>query len=283
VRSTTGRTLIVGAGPAGLALAVQLARRHCPVSLLEARPALGGSFRGEALMPSGLEALERLELLPPSGAVPQRPLTGWSFWLQGRPLFGVEEPMGSAHACTLMDPETLLIDWAERLQRLPAAELLLGRGVSGLIHSDPGGSQARVTGVRLNDGQQLQADLVVACDGRGSSLRRDAGLELTGAAPAIDVLWFRLGGPAAEVLAERLAGRFHTLIGDEGSMALYASTAGGVQLGWPLQSGQRLARSSRQWQQLWLSNKCILGSCGTHKLGCRWCYLLYSVETNYLS
>ncbi len=248
-----GRTLIVGAGPTGLALALQLARRHCPVTVLEARPALGGSFRGEALMPSGLEALERLELLPIAGPVPQRPLMGWSFWLQRQPLFRVEEPMGSAHPCTLVDPEALLGDWADRLQRLPGSELRLGRSVGGLIRSAAGEAEPdRITGVQLSDGQRLHADLVVACDGRGSNLRRDAGLELVGAAPAIDVLWFRLRGPAADLLAERLAGRFHTVIGDEGSLALFASASGGVQLGWPLQSGQRLTRSSLQWQELWL-------------------------------
>ncbi len=234
-----------------MALALQLARRQLPVTLVEARPGLSGGFRGEALMPSGLEALAHLDLLPLAGTVPQLPLRGWSFWLEGRPLFQVEEPMGSRHPCTLVEPGALLHSWAEELRQLPGARLLLGRAVAGLIHTDDGLSQGRIEGVRLSDGERLQADVVVACDGRASLLRRSAGLELTDTSPTVDVLWFRLGGPTGEALAAQLAGRFHTVIGNDGSMALFASASGGVQLGWPLQGGERIERSTEQWRELW--------------------------------
>ena len=110
-----------------MALALQLARRQLPVTLVEARSGLSAGFRGEALMPSGLEALERLGLLPLGEAVPQLPLRGWSFWLERQPLFQGEEPMGSAHPCTLVEPEALLRSWAEQLQQLPSAQLILGQ------------------------------------------------------------------------------------------------------------------------------------------------------------
>ena len=202
-------------------------------------------------MPSGIEALEHLDLLPLAGTVPQLPLRGWSFWLERQSLFQVEEPMGSAHPCTLVEPDALLRSWSEELRRLPAARLLFGRSVAGLIPADDGMAEGRITGVRLSNGETLQTDLVVACDGRASLLRRSAGLELAGTSPTIDVLWFRLGGPAGEALAALLAGRFHTAIGPEGSLALFASASGGVQLGWPLQGGERIERSSRQWRELW--------------------------------
>lgn len=250
--SPAGRTLIVGAGPAGLALARQLARRRLPVTLIESRASIGGGFRGEALMPSGFEALGHLELLPLSDAVPQHSLRGWSFWLERQPLFTVPEPMGSAHPCTLVDHEALLQDWAQQLQQLPSAQLLLGRSVAGLITADNSAGEERISGVRLSDGERLPAELVVACDGRGSLLRRSAGLELSETSPTIDVLWFRLVGPAGDALANALAGRFHTVIGDEGSLALFAAASGGVQLGWPLQGGERIDRSTRQWRELWL-------------------------------
>lgn len=203
-------------------------------------------------MPSGFEALDQLDLLPLADAVPQRPLSGWSFWLERQLLFAVPEPMGSTHSCTLVESEALLQHWAEQLRQLPSAQLHLGRSVAGLITADGGSGDGRITGVRLSDGQRLQADLVVACDGRGSLLRRSAGLELAETSPPIDVLWFRLGGSAGQALADALTGRFHTVIGDEGSLALFASASGGVQLGWPLQGGERIDRSSRQWRELWL-------------------------------
>lgn len=204
-------------------------------------------------MPSGLEALEQLGLLPLAQPVAQLPLRGWSFWLERQPLFQVEEPMGCTHPCTLVEPGALLHSWAEQLQQLPRARLVLGRPVAGLLRSGVGAEAGRISGVRLSDGQEHRADLVVACDGRGSSLRRSAGLKLAETSPQlIDVLWFRLSGPAGEALATALAGRFHTVIGTEGSMALFASASGGVQLGWPLQGGERIERSTLQWRDLWL-------------------------------
>jgi 2-polyprenyl-6-methoxyphenol hydroxylase-like FAD-dependent oxidoreductase len=104
----------------------------------------------------------------------------------------------------------------------------------------------------MSDGEGLQADLVVACDGRASLARRCAGLDLAETTPTIDVLWFRLKGPGGEALATHLAQRFHTVIGDEGSLALFASAGGGVQLGWPRLDRAGTVRSTRDWRDLWL-------------------------------
>jgi 2-polyprenyl-6-methoxyphenol hydroxylase-like FAD-dependent oxidoreductase len=236
----------VGGGPTGVALALQLAQWGLPTTLVEARPDVGTGFRGEALMPSGLEALSALGLLPLPLSVRQRPLEGWSFWLERQTLFDAEEPMGAAAPCTLVDPEELLQAWSHSLRQLPAARLISGRSAVGLCES-----AGRIRGVRLNDGQSLEADLVVACDGRASSLRRSGGLALDSESRPIDVLWFRIGGPAGERLGTQLAGRFHTLLGAEGSLALFASACGGVQLGWPVQPGQRLELSRADWRERW--------------------------------
>ena len=120
-------------------------------------------------MPSGLEALAAMGLLPLSPAVPQRPLTGWSFFLDGQPLFEVSEPMGSARPCTLIDQGSLLRELVAKADRLPGFRLLQGRPVVDLLHRGE-----RVAGVRLADGTALEAALVVGCDGRDSLLRRKA-------------------------------------------------------------------------------------------------------------
>ena len=58
------RFIVVGAGPAGLSLALQLAEGGAQVELIEASERFSRQFRGDALMPSGLEALARMGLLP---------------------------------------------------------------------------------------------------------------------------------------------------------------------------------------------------------------------------
>jgi 2-polyprenyl-6-methoxyphenol hydroxylase-like FAD-dependent oxidoreductase len=57
-----GRVVVVGAGPAGAALAYLLARRGVEVALLERHPDFARTFRGDGLQPSGLDAFDQMGL-----------------------------------------------------------------------------------------------------------------------------------------------------------------------------------------------------------------------------
>ncbi|MEB3255581.1 MAG: FAD-dependent monooxygenase [Synechococcaceae cyanobacterium] len=228
--------LIVGAGPAGAALALQLAGRGLAVTVVEASRRFELPFRGQGLMPSGLEALAELGLpARPAAAepaeawpamVPRRALRGWSFVVDGRPLFTVPEPMGSPVPCTLIEPGALLRHWRQRLQAR-GVPLLVGQPVTGLLE---GGD--RVTGVRLADGRCLHASLVVGCDGQESAVRRLSGLACALEPAPFALLWFRLRRPACGPIEAWLADRFVTLVGASGSGALFCRADGGVQVGW---------------------------------------------------
>ncbi len=218
--------LIVGAGPAGSALAWQLSGRGLPVTLVEASRRCERRFRGQGLMPSGLAALAALGLDPLSAAVPRRALRGWSFVLDGRTVFSVAEPLGSASPCNLIETGALLRDWHERL-RQRGVRWLAGQAVTALLEEGE-----RVRGVVLADGKRLRAELVVGCDGRASTLRRLAGLALEEEPEALEVLWFRLGAAAGRPVEDWLADRFVTLVGASGSGALFRRAEGGVQIGW---------------------------------------------------
>ena len=240
----------MGAGPAGAGLALLLARRGLRVDLIDATARGGRPFRGEGLMPSGLEALAAMGLEPLPAAVAQRPLTAWSFFLDGECLFEAAEPMGSPVPCTLIDQDSLLQELLNQAARQPGFRFHDGPAATDLLLRD-----GRVAGVRLADGSGLEAALVVACDGRDSLLRRKAELALEIAPSPLDVLWFRLEAPGAEALVGWLAGRFVTVVGAAGSYALFPSARGGVQLGWAI-APERAAQSanptsSRAWLELW--------------------------------
>ncbi len=232
--------LIVGAGPAGTALAWQLSRQSIPVTLVEASRHGERPFRGQGLMPSGVAALAELGLDPLPAAVPQRALRGWSFVLDSRPVFSVAEPMGSAAPCQLIDTGALLRHWHERL-RQRGVRWLAGQAAVALLEEGK-----RVCGVGLADGTRLRAELVVGSDGRASTLRRLAGLPLQAKPEALELLWFRLGAAAGRPVETWLADRFVTLVGASGSGALFRRAEGGVQIGWV---GE--APPDGDWREAW--------------------------------
>ncbi|MBM5814788.1 MAG: monooxygenase [Cyanobacteria bacterium M_DeepCast_100m_m1_067] len=235
------RVVVVGAGPAGASLALLLARSGVAVTLVEASSSLARQFRGEALMPSGLEALAAMGLTNLLETVPHRPLQGWRFVLNGCELFHANEPLGGdpQRPCTLVNQPALLEALLLEAQGYPSFALERGEPVSDLLWD-----QGRVAGVRLRDGRHLEAELVVACDGRASLVRQKAGLALVGSPSSIDLLWFQLACPSPSPLQ----GRFTTLVGPEGVFSAFDSAGGGVQLGWVLGKGERVPACSRdEW------------------------------------
>lgn len=247
------RAVVVGAGPCGSVLALLLARSGWRVTLLEAAAAgAPRPYRGEGLMPSGLAVLAAIGMWPLPAAVRHRPLRGWAVVLDRRPFFQAAEPLAGDRGCWLVDQESLLAQLRLDLVQEWGGQVWEGQAVRGL--GTPG-AHGRVTGVVLADGEEMAADLVLACDGRHSALRRQAGLVLQEGEPESPrerVLWFRLAGAAVAPLERWLAGRFLTVVGDGVSFALFAEAAGaGLRLGWVAEAGVALPSDGAGWRDRW--------------------------------
>jgi len=65
------QVVVVGAGPAGASLAYLLADRGLEVTLVERQRDFAREFRGEVLMPSGVEALDGMGLAGALRAAPR--------------------------------------------------------------------------------------------------------------------------------------------------------------------------------------------------------------------
>jgi 2-polyprenyl-6-methoxyphenol hydroxylase-like FAD-dependent oxidoreductase len=65
-----GRVVIVGAGPAGMALAYLLARRGVGVTVLEQHHDFARAFRGEGLQRTGIDAFRQMGLGEPFDRLP---------------------------------------------------------------------------------------------------------------------------------------------------------------------------------------------------------------------
>lgn len=188
--------VVVGAGPAGACLARLLARAGCPVVLAEREGDFERVFRGEGLLPSGVEACLQMGLGPLLAAIPSRELEAWDVVVGGREVFSVPEPRHETgpRATRVIPQPAFLEGVVAEAARHPGFRFERGVAVRGLLHE--GG---RVAGVRLADREgerTLAADLVVGCDGRASVVRKRAGLELERLPGHFDVLWFKMPAPA---------------------------------------------------------------------------------------
>ncbi len=110
---------------------------------------------------------------------------------------------------TMMAQSLFLDHLAGEARAFPATAIEMGANARELLRDE--GSQ-RIRGVRYRqDGQwtDVRCKLVVACDGRGSHLRKEAGLAGRPVTDPLEVLWFRL--PREESDGERI--RSGALIG----------------------------------------------------------------------
>ena len=239
------RLIVVGAGPAGLTLAYQLARSGQPVTLIDARRDFARGLRGDALMPCGLEALARMGLWDLLEALPKRQLADWSVWIEGRQLFRVPEPMGALQPCRLVPQQQLLEALLQKALALPSFSWLPGQAVLGLLED------SRVRGVRLRDGRTLEGDLVIGCDGRDSTVRRAAGLPLQGLGAPLELLWLVLPRPAMEgVDGDGVPAGFLTLVANGAISSVCRGASGDLQLGWLLEPGEATPqRSAMEWAE----------------------------------
>jgi 2-polyprenyl-6-methoxyphenol hydroxylase-like FAD-dependent oxidoreductase len=220
------QVVIVGAGPAGLTLAMLLVQRGIAVILIEASRNFRRIFRGEGLMPSGLEAIAQMGLSEVVAQVPHRSLDAWEFYIENRLLFRVNEPMESGgQPCTLISQPAFLEAVMDKATDYPGFEMIQGTAVQDLLWQGE-----RVTGVKLNDGRTIAADLVIGTDGRNSIVRQRANLQLEQEPPGFDVLWFKLP-TSPQFAAENI---FYAMARGRNGFAWFQSSEGNLQLGWTL-------------------------------------------------
>jgi 2-polyprenyl-6-methoxyphenol hydroxylase-like FAD-dependent oxidoreductase len=219
-------TVIVGAGPTGAALALLLARRGLTVTLVEREAGFGRVFRGEGLMPSGVAALRQLPLDGAADGVPCRIVDEVAYYVDGEPLMTFPEPdRHTPDAIRVLSQEHLLRALVDRARQSPRFTFLEGFAVRRVERTDHGW---RV----VSDDRALEADLVVAADGRASIVRERAGLTLDRARERDphnhDALWCSL--PLPPWLEQRTV--FYAFLARHSVGTMYPTATGELRLGW---------------------------------------------------
>ncbi|SCF47080.1 2-polyprenyl-6-methoxyphenol hydroxylase [Micromonospora matsumotoense] len=178
--------LVVGAGPTGLTLAVDLARRGVAVRIVDRAPEFPHGSRGKGLSPRSLEVLDDL-------AVIDRVLTSGTTHLPHRKYHGteviaeVDPEAGQVPTPDVPYPTGLLIpQWrVEQIlrERLADFGVAVERGTElHDLHQHADGVTARIGGT------PLQARYLVGCDGGHSTVRSALGLRLHGETPDLPLM-----------------------------------------------------------------------------------------------
>lgn len=212
VQQTT--CVIVGGGPAGVVLALLLARKNVPVTLLEAHKDFDRDFRGDTVHPSTLEVLDQLGLADRLLEIPHGKIHDMEVFTPngGKVTLASLRGLKTRFPFVAVMPQAQFLDFlAKEAQKYPSLKLEFGANVQRLVRED-----GVTRGVRYRDNSnhwhEVRATLTVAADGRFSKVRSLAGIEPTKTAPPMDVLWFRVprkeGDPGQEGAIYIGGGRF---------------------------------------------------------------------------
>ena len=184
---------IVGGGPAGMMLGYLLGRAGIQTAVLEKHADFFRDFRGDTVHPSTMKIMQELGLLPEFLKVPHQKIS------QIEGLFGTTRirladmsRLDTPCPYIALMPQWDFLNFLEAQgRRFPNLRVVKSTEATGLTIED-----GRVTGVKATGPAgtvQITADLTVACDGRHSILREQAGLKIEDVGAPIDVLWFRVG------------------------------------------------------------------------------------------
>ena len=189
---------IAGGGPAGMMLGYMLARSGVKVIVLEKHADFLRDFRGDTVHPSTLEALYELGLLEDFLKRPHDEITE----LSGRIGDTVVKIADFTHLPThakfiALTPQWEFLDFLVQAgKRYPEFQVMMSAEAVDLTEAD-----GKITGVKVvtADGPlTISADVVVAADGRTSTLREKAGMQVHDLGSPIDVLWMRLPREAGD-------------------------------------------------------------------------------------
>jgi 2-polyprenyl-6-methoxyphenol hydroxylase-like FAD-dependent oxidoreductase len=186
------KCLIAGGGPAGLVCGYLLARAGLEVVVLEKHADFLRDFRGDTIHPSTMDALAELGLLDAFLALPHQEVKYAEGEIGGE-LIRLADFSRLPTRCKFIAfiPQWDFLNFmAAQATQYPNFTLVMEAEAVDLIRQGE-----RVVGVRASTPSgpaSILADLVIAADGRHSTLRHAAGLEVEDFAAPMDVLWFRL-------------------------------------------------------------------------------------------
>ena len=188
----TAECAVAGGGPAGVMLGFLLARAGVNVVVLEKHKDFFRDFRGDTIHPSTLQVMHELDLLDEFLKLPHQEVKqlGAQIGDDMVMLADFSHLPTEAKFIAFMPQWDFLDFLASQGKRYPNFHLRMSAEVDELLHDGD-----RVVGLKAATPEgdlEVHADLVVGTDGRHSTVRKLAGLEVEDLGAPMDVLWLRL-------------------------------------------------------------------------------------------
>jgi 2-polyprenyl-6-methoxyphenol hydroxylase-like FAD-dependent oxidoreductase len=212
---TTTRCCVVGGGPAGMMLGFLLARAGIDVVVLEKHADFLRDFRGDTVHPSTMQVMHELGILDAFLTRPHSEIRTIGVQI-GDTFLQVAD---FSHLPTQAKFIAFMPQWdfldflTEQANRFPTFRLMMRTEATDLIRE---GDQMIGVRARGPDGMlDIHAQLIIACDGRHSTLRDAAGFGAVEFGAPMDVLWLRLSKHAtdpAQTLGRIDAGRIFIML-----------------------------------------------------------------------
>jgi 2-polyprenyl-6-methoxyphenol hydroxylase-like FAD-dependent oxidoreductase len=200
------RCCIAGGGPAGMVLGFLLARAGVDVVVLEKHKNFLRDFRGDTVHPSTLELMYELGILDEFLRRPHQELPQIGALIDDFEVTVADFSHLPTHCkfIALMPQWDFLNFVAEKAKVYPHFHLRMESEVTALLMEN-----GRVAGVHANTPQgvvEVRAHLTIGADGRHSTVRGQAQMEVIDLGAPIDVLWMRVARQPAD--PDQTLGRF---------------------------------------------------------------------------